>query len=324
MQLVLDSTGITVKKRNECFFVATKKQSRLISPNKLTSIAVLTDCMLSAAVIRLAAKHEIPILFFNRTGKVESRLWSPKFGSIATIRRNQVFFGASTAATDWVVELFQLKALHQIKNIDFLMNRKKALADQLSKDKLAIVALSASLDSYRGEELKNNRNKLLGVEGKIASTYWRTIAIALPEPWTFKTRNRRPANDFFNAALNYVYGMLYSQVEGALFSAGLDPYLGIFHVDEYNKPTLTFDMIEPFRPWVDRILMEWCLHQEMKTDFFEDKNGGIWISKKGKQFLITAFNNWVEKNRLFDHKRLSTKNHLQRFAGLFAQKLKNV
>ena len=42
--------------------------------------------------------------------------------------------------------------------------------------------------------------------------------------------------------------MLYAVVEGGLFASGLDPHLGILHADEYNKPTLAFDMIEPFRP----------------------------------------------------------------------------
>lgn len=322
MQLVLDSNDLLLKKRNDCFWVANKSQSRLISPHKISSIAVLADCTLSTAVIRLAAKHEIPILFFSRTGKVESRLWSPQFGSIATIRRQQVFFAASKAATDWIIELYQLKAKHQIQNLDYLKNRKKAVAEELINTKTFILKKSKDLEKYAGQTIPDVRNQLLGTEGIIAKAYWEATAKTLPEPWTFKTRNRRPATDFFNAALNYSYGMLYSQVEGALFAAGLDPYLGIFHADEYNKPTFTYDLIEPFRPWVDRLLIESCLQGKMKRAYFENKNKGIWISKKGKQFLIPTFNDWIAKNRLFDHKRLSTKNHLHRFAGLFAQKLK--
>lgn len=42
--------------------------------------------------------------------------------------------------------------------------------------------------------------------------------------------------------------MLYSVVEAGLFTAGLDPYLGILHADAHKKPTLSFDLIEPFRP----------------------------------------------------------------------------
>jgi len=325
MQLVLDSTGITVKKRNECFYVSTEKQSRLISPHKITSIAVLADCMISAAVIRLAAKHEIAILFFNRTGKVESRLWSPKFGSIATIRRNQVFFGVSKEATAWVVELFQLKTRHQVQNIDYLINRRKSLAVELSKSKMQIIGWSDDFNNCRGKYLKTEKNKLLGIEGNIARRYWESIALVLPEPWTFTTRNRRPATDFFNALLNYRHGMMYSQVESAIFTSGLDPYLGIFHVDEYNKPSLTFDLIEPFRSWVDRFIIESCLQEKIEPSFFENKNNnGIWISKAGKKFLIPSFNTWIEKVRLFDHKKLSTKNHIHRFAGLFAQKLKDL
>ena len=324
MQLVLDTNGIIVKKRNKCFYITTQKQSRLISPHKLTSIAVLADCLLSASVIRLAAQHEIPILFFNRSGKVESRLWSPKFGSIATIRRHQVLFTNSHEATDWVIDLFQLKTAHQIQNLDFLINRKKGLADILKADKKDILRLSESMDKHRHKKLEVVRSTLMGLEGSIARTYWEAISKTLPEPFTFTARSRRPAKDFFNAALNYYYGMLYSQVEGALFAGGLDPYLGVFHADEYNKPTLVFDMIEPFRPWIDRLLIEACLGKKITPDFFQQKKAGFWISKVGKQFIIPSFNDWAEKRRLFDHKRLSNKNHLHRFAGLFAQKIQTL
>ncbi len=53
-----------------------------------------------------------------------------------------------------------------------------------------------------------------------------------------------------------MYSMLYAVLEGALFAAGFDPHLSILHADEYNKAVLAFDLIEAFRPWIDRLLIE--------------------------------------------------------------------
>jgi CRISPR-associated protein Cas1 len=59
-----------------------------------------------------------------------------------------------------------------------------------------------------------------------------------------------------NSALNYGYGILYTQVWGALMNAGLEPFAGFLHVDRPGKPSLVLDVIEEFRqPIVDRAVI---------------------------------------------------------------------
>jgi hypothetical protein len=48
--------------------------------------------------------------------------------------------------------------------------------------------------------------------------------------------------------LNYGYGVLYSLVEKACIYAGLDPFVGFLHTDNYVKKSLVFDLLEPYRP----------------------------------------------------------------------------
>jgi CRISPR-associated protein Cas1 len=72
----------------------------------------------------------------------------------------------------------------------------------------------------------------------------------------FETREHRGAADPINAALNYGYGILYSQVWGALMNAGLEPFAGFLHVDRPGKPSMVLDLIEEFRqPIVDRAVI---------------------------------------------------------------------
>ena len=77
--------------------------------------------------------------------------------------------------------------------------------------------------------------------------YFEALSSILPEKYKFKSRSRNPAKDEFNAMLNYGYGVLYSMVEKACIIAGLDPYIGFLHTDNYNKKSLVFDVIELFR-----------------------------------------------------------------------------
>ena len=87
----------------------------------------------------------------------------------------------------------------------------------------------------------------MGFEGTAGRSYFQCLSALLPEKYQFKGRFRRPAKDPFNACLNYCYGILYSLVEKGCILSGLDPYVGFLHTDNYNKKSLVFDLIEPFR-----------------------------------------------------------------------------
>jgi len=323
MQLVLDTNGLIVKKRNNAFYIVRKQEKRLISPSRITSIAVTADCLLSSAAIRLAAQHKIPIYFMDGTGQAKARLWSAQFGSIATIRREQTLFALEPEATDWIISLFRLKTQHQIDNLKKLKRRKRKtkvegqIASTLQK-------LSASDPQWnpviaRKGKIGESRNTLMGIEGSLARTYWRGVSEVLPEAWKFPSRSRRPAKDPFNAALNYLYGMLYNMVGSAVLAAGLDPHLGFLHVDEYTRPTFVFDFIEPFRPWVDQLLIELILDRKLSSKLFEERQNGIMVNAQGKYILIPAFNKYMESPLRFKGRRLSRKNHIYTVAGEFGQ-----
>ena len=88
------------------------------------------------------------------------------------------------------------------------------------------------------------------------------------EKWKFENRNFKPALDRFNCVLNYLYGMLYAQVELALVKVGVDPSLGIMHVDRYNRPTMVYDFIEPYRQWADQVAMDLAIEDAVPDDGF--------------------------------------------------------
>ena len=80
-----------------------------------------------------------------------------------------------------------------------------------------------------------------------------------------------------NALLNYLYGVLASEVTIALHTFGLDPSLGILHTDKDNRSSLTYDLMEPLRAiCVDRWLFDWLWATTFsKRDFREDAQGFI-------------------------------------------------
>ena len=64
-----------------------------------------------------------------------------------------------------------------------------------------------------------------------------------------------------NAALNYGYAILRAAVARALAGAGLLPTLGIHHKNRYNAYCLADDVMEPYRPFVDWLVVD--LYEEL-------------------------------------------------------------
>lgn len=88
------------------------------------------------------------------------------------------------------------------------------------------------------------------LEGRAAAFYWRNLFIDNPH----FTRQRNA--DDCNALFNYGYAILRAVMARSLVGSGLLPTLGIHHHNRYNAYCLADDIMEPYRPYVDQMVME--------------------------------------------------------------------
>jgi CRISP-associated protein Cas1 len=84
------------------------------------------------------------------------------------------------------------------------------------------------------------------LEAQAARIYWKVLF----GKYDFR---RHAEGDGLNSCLDYGYAVLRGIVARALCGAGLNPTLGIHHHNRYNPFCLADDLMEPFRPVVDRI-----------------------------------------------------------------------
>lgn len=87
------------------------------------------------------------------------------------------------------------------------------------------------------------------MEGIAAQYYWRQLF--------GKEFCREQEGQGVNALLNFGYAVLRSIVAQAIVDTGLIPVLGIFHHNRYNPYCLADDLMEPYRPFVDRAVIQW-------------------------------------------------------------------
>lgn len=294
MQLVLNAYGSSLRVEQGQFCVETTDGKHHVHPESIRSILISKSARVSADAVLLAIEHEIDLLFVDKSGQPQGRVWSYRYGSVSEIRKGQLEFLYSNQSKKWVIDLLSRKINNQIA----LLLAKEHLLDESGKKSLQL-ALNAMEDHKRkiraveGDTLSDIAPSLRGWEGAVAKRYFQSLNLFLPPSYQFAQRSLHPAKDRFNALLNYAYGMLYGKVEGALVKAGLDPYLGVFHRDQYNRPALVFDLIECYRIWADHVVIELARQEVLHEDSFEDREGGVWLEGLGKRILIQSVNDYL-------------------------------
>lgn len=84
-------------------------------------------------------------------------------------------------------------------------------------------------------------------EGHAASVYFRAL---------FGDGFSRDQENPTNSALNYGYAIVLSEVNRQIVSRGFLTQLGIFHHNEQNQFNLSCDLMEPFRPFIDKLVYD--------------------------------------------------------------------
>ncbi len=106
------------------------------------------------------------------------------------------------------------------------------------------------------------------VEAQAAAYYWPTLM----HPEWCRDRYGEPPNNL----LNYGYAILRAMVARALVSSGLLLISGIHHRNQYNPFCLADDIMEPYRPYVDRIVYDlWRASPEIGFDISREQKEAI-------------------------------------------------
>lgn len=139
--------------------------------------------------------------------------------------------------------------------IDASLPLKKQLWQQTVRQK--ILNQAAVLSKNTGAIVKNMQvwaNEVRSgdpdnFEARAAAYYWRNLFPTLPN--FVRGREGDPPNNL----LNYGYAILRACVARGLVGSGLLPTLGIHHHNRYNAYCLADDIMEPYRPFVDDLVI---------------------------------------------------------------------
>jgi len=252
--LIISNYGVKVAIEKGVLKVVNGKEKLSVNLVDLEQIIVATSGVsITSKAVRAIIEHGVDLVFLNHRGEPIGRVYPPFINRTVNTRRKQYlayFMGKG-------VEIAKAIAEAKIRNQAGLLKRySRILGDtELRRMSKEILSYTSELENIEGG-LEEVRAKIVSVEAKAARIYWPMVAKLVPENLGFQVRDQ-DGYDPFNIALNYGYGILYSEAWKALVLAGLDPYAGFLHVDRSGKPTLAFDFVEMFRcSIVDFVLLK--------------------------------------------------------------------
>jgi CRISPR-associated protein Cas1 len=240
-------------------------------------VVIGSDGMVSLSALRWLADQDAAFVMLERDGHVLATT-GPVRPADARLRRAQALAGQSEVA---------------LRISGELIDQKLAGQEQVARQKLNAPDNADTIHRFRSELAEaETADAVRLVESRAASVYWaawRGLAInfprrdekRVPDHWRVfgarispLTGSPRLAVNPPNAILNYLYAVLEAESRLAAAALGLDPGIGVLHVDMPYRDSLACDLMEPLRPQVDAYLLDWITREPLKREwFFEQRDG---------------------------------------------------
>jgi CRISPR-associated endonuclease Cas1 len=255
------------------------------------------DGFITLEALRWLADQGAAFVMLDRRGKVLT-VTGPVAPSDSKLRRAQALALGNGTALRISQELISQKLAGQ----ELLV--RDMLHDSVTAD--AIARFRALLPNVESVE------RLTLIEAQAAKLYWhswvdlpilwpRNDQMRVPDHWkrfgsriSPLTRSPRLAASPPNALLNLLYGILEGEARLSAVAMGMDPAIGLLHVDTPNRDSLACDLMEVCRPrGVDAFVLNWLQSESLRrSDFWEDRNGNCRIASSLAIKLCETSDTW--------------------------------
>jgi CRISPR-associated endonuclease Cas1 len=240
-------------------------------------VVIGSEGVVSLAALRWLADQDVAFIMLERDGSVLATT-GPVRSSDAKLRRAQALAHQSGTAVSIAREL---------------ISRKLAAQEGVARQKLLDCTTADEIARFKTElQRADSITTVRLIESQAARVYWsawsnlsvnfpKNELRRVPEHWrTFGTRvspltgSPRLAANPANAILNYLYSLLEAEARLSAAGLGLDPGLGVLHVDTAARDSLACDLMEPVRPQVDAYVLDWITRQPFKREWFFERADG--------------------------------------------------
>jgi len=244
----------------------------------------------SPQLMRLCTDNNVGLSFLTPNGKFLARVNGKVRGNVL-LRRTQY---RKADLDEDSLDLAKCFIIGKVVNCRTVLGRGiRDHGDVVDINKIRSVD-DLLIDNLKSIDSCLNSDSLRGIEGNCAKFYFSVLdelILKQKDNFFMFNRNRRPPLDNMNSLLSFLYTLLAHDVESALETVGLDPYVGFFHVDRPGRPSLALDLMEELRPFIaDRLALNMVnLKQIDEKDFLKKENGAVLMTDDGRKEILSVW-----------------------------------
>lgn len=263
--------------------------TRAFAAHRVSALLLHRSTSISADALLLAHKHGVDVFILGDFDLPEAYI-APLTAPPAVQRwLQQLALMGKPEALHFAKHWLCLKLDRKIEWLNKIKNyRGTDAANLIEQCLVSLRALYVRLWHFDVLKHPDSAEKIRGMEGAGQRQYLDLLSRLVPDSYRFHGRSRRPAADLYNSTLNYAYAFLYKWVEKALWESGLNPYIGCMHSPERKEKCLVFDMIEAFRPWIDKSVFSLFSRKEISRQHATLQKGAPWLTGEGKKLVAEA------------------------------------
>lgn len=265
----------------------------------LQRVVIAGNILIDAAVLHRLADENISVLFLSGKSQRFRGILHGRLHKNGLLRIRQYQKSLTAFALKISTELVKGKLTGQKDFLNYAMAERPDLRNTIFQSCEVIKNIQDSklkiTDSEDIEALSLELDTLRGYEGGAAAAYFKAYTSLFPESLNFNGRNKRPPTDPVNAMLSLTYTLLHFEMVREIETIGLDPVIGFYHQFEYGRESLACDLIEPYRPQVDKWIWE-IFRKRIFTnrDFAEgDERPGCYLKKNSRGEFYKLYEEWM-------------------------------
>lgn len=273
-----------VSYRRGSLLVSDPDGNQRIPLEAIDGVILIGGAQITTDALGACVERNVRVASMKRNGAIRFVVGGPTGGNVHL--RSALYTAVSDSQHS--LELSRAVVAGKLQNSRRVINRwarderRGSSADQLSGRAEQIGARVARLLSTQ------TANEVRGIEGDAARIYFGALKQVLSKSHlNFDTRTRRPPRDPVNAMLGYCYGLLVTELVGALDAIGLDNQMGFFHRPRSGRPSLALDLAEELRPLVDRFVVTLVRRRQVgPKSFVRTPGGAVYLQDGSRTDLI--------------------------------------
>ena len=161
---------------------------------------------------------------------------------------------------------------------------------------------------------------LMGREGRIRKTYYKSFNQILKNGFEFEKREKRPPKDPINAIMSFGNSIMYTNVLSEIYKTQLDPTISFLHEPSTKRFSLSLDIAEIFKPLIiDPIIFSLVNNKRLSKKDFVYEEEICHLSESGKKKFLQEFEGKMQTT--IKHRYLNRKVSYRTFIRLECYKL---